>query len=128
MVGSKKIFILEDDVVVLTSLEKLLISSGFEVQGSLDGKNIISLIKVFRPDLILLDLLMPDMGGLEVCAMLNADKEIQGIPVLIVSALAKLADKKKAFELGVVGYIAKPYEFSYLLGEIEKAISLKETR
>ncbi|HBU08942.1 MAG TPA: hypothetical protein DEA99_07170, partial [Candidatus Omnitrophica bacterium] len=77
--------------------------------------------KSFNPDVILLDLLMPRLGGLEICEMLNSDKETRGIPIIVVSALDKEADIKKAYRLGVVGYITKPYDLNKLLQEINKA-------
>jgi two-component system sensor histidine kinase/response regulator len=69
---------------------------------------------------------MPAIGGLEVCEMLNNDKDTNGIPVIIISALTKEEDIKKAYRLGVVGYKTKPYDFSELLKEINKTIAFKE--
>ena len=69
----------------------------------------------------------PDDGeqALEICEMLNNDRQTQGIPIIVVSALVKEADIKKAYQLGIVGYITKPYDFQNLLHEINKAITSK---
>lgn len=128
MPKKKKIFIADDDEVILTSLKKLLVLSGFEVETTQKAKDIISKIKVFKPDIILLDLVMPNLGGMEVCAMLNQDKQTCGIPIIVVSGLSKLIDQKKAYHLGVIGYFTKPYDFDKLLKEINKAIAYKEGR
>jgi len=122
----RKIFIADDDEAVLTSLKKLLEISGYQVLATTNPLEVVIKIRAFKPHLILLDLLMPDLGGLEICEILNKNKEIQGIPIIIISALGSYADIKKAYQLGVIGYITKPYEFPQLLKEIKRAISLKE--
>ena len=124
--SKKKILIIDDDKAALESLEKLLILSGFEVGIVQDPKEAIPKIKAYSPELILLDLRMPHLGGLEICEILNDDKQTQGIPIIVVSALDKEADIKKAYRLGVVGYVVKPYDFQKLLQEINKAIAYKE--
>ena len=118
MADKKRIFIADDDEVVLESLKKLLELSDFAVGATLNSKEVITKIKSFKPDLILLDLLMPNPGGFEICQMLNSDKETSDIPIIVISALGGQADIKKAYRLGVIGYITKPYDFQFLLGEI----------
>ncbi|MFA5356742.1 MAG: response regulator [Candidatus Omnitrophota bacterium] len=122
----KRILVVDDDIAVLTSLKRLLELSGFEVEAIQTPKDSLSRARSFKPHLILLDLLMPAIGGLEVCEMLNNDKDTNGIPVIIISALTKEEDIKKAYRLGVVGYKTKPYDFSELLKEINKTIAFKE--
>lgn len=125
--NKKRILIIDDDTVALSSLKELLALSGYAVETIQETKgDIMHRIKASRPHLILLDLLMPHLGGFEVCELLNKDKETQGIPVVIVSALLKDADIKRAYLLGVIGYVSKPYDFSKLLQEISKALSYKE--
>jgi two-component system alkaline phosphatase synthesis response regulator PhoP len=123
----KRIFIADDDNVAVDGLRKLLQLSGFEVTVCLNPKEVVDGIRSFKPDLILLDLLMPHLGGLEICAILNSDKDTQGIPVIVVSALGREADIKNAYHLGVVGYFTKPYDFPKLLQEINKTLAYKET-
>lgn len=125
--NKKRILIIDDDTVALNSLKELLALSGYAVDTIQETKgDIMHRIKASRPHLILLDLLMPHLGGFEVCELLNKDKETQGIPVVIVSALLKDADIKRAYLLGVIGYVSKPYDFSKLLQEINKALTYKE--
>lgn len=125
--NKKRILIIDDDAVALNSLKELLALSGYAVEAIQETKDdIMHRIKASRPHLILLDLLMPHLGGFEVCELLNKDKETQGIPVIIVSALLKEADVKRAYHLGVIGYVSKPYDFSKLLQEINKALAYKE--
>jgi len=126
MAEKKRILIADDDEIVLTSLKKLLVISGFEVNTTTNSRSVPAIVKSFKPHLILLDLLIPDLGGLEICDILNKDSQTQGIPIIILSGLGNYADIKKAYELGVIGYITKPYEFPQLLKEIKKAIDFKE--
>ena len=122
----KKILIIDDDKVVLESLRRLLELHSYEALAVQEAGEAFSKAKSFNPDVILLDLLMPRLGGLEICEMLNSDKETRGIPIIVVSALDKEADIKKAYRLGVVGYITKPYDLNKLLQEINKAIAYKQ--
>jgi two-component system alkaline phosphatase synthesis response regulator PhoP len=125
--NKKRILIIDDDTVALNSLKELLALSGYAVETIQDTKgDIMHRIKAFSPHIILLDLLMPHIGGFEVCELLNKDKETQGIPVIIVSALLKEADVKRAYRLGIIGSVTKPYDFSKLLQEINKALASKE--
>ena len=128
MQGKKRIFIIDDEEIIVKSLKELLTLSDFEAEATMQAKDILRMVKAFRPHLILLDLLMPHVGGLEVCEMLNNDKETQGIPIIVVSALDKEADIKKAYHGGVVGYVTKPYDFTKLVQEINKAIAYKEEK
>ncbi len=122
----RKIFIVDDDEVVLESLRKLLVLSGFEVDATSDAREAVAKIKASRPQMILLDLLMPHLGGFEICEMLNRDPQTQGIPIIIISAIGGFTDVKRAYKLGVVGYFTKPYDFKELLKEISKDIYYKE--
>lgn len=128
MPDRKKIFVVDDDEAALISLKKLLVLSGFEVEAAQDAKGVFQKIKVFKPNIIILDLLMPNMGGLEVCQMLNEDKETCGIPIFVVSGLNSPVDQKSAYRLGVCNYFTKPYDFNKLLEEINKAIVSKENK
>ena len=124
----KRILIVDDDKAVLESLRRLLELHSYEALAVQEAGEAFSKTKSFNPDVILLDLLMPRLGGLEICEMLNSDKETRGIPIIVVSALDKEADIKKAYRLGVVGYITKPYDLNKLLQEINKAIAYKQEK
>lgn len=123
-----KVFIIEDDLPALESLKSLLLTSDFEVEGSSIPKEIMKAVKSFAPDIILLDLLMPGLGGLEVCQMLNSDEQTRDIPIIVVSAIANPADIKKAYGLGVVDYLTKPYIYSELEKKIKKFIDYKRSK
>jgi DNA-binding response OmpR family regulator len=100
-------------------------SGDYQVKAFSEAKDIISQIHVFKPDVILLDLLMPGLGGLDVCDMLNNDSLGQATPVIIVSGLDKKTDKIKAFKFGVIDYLVKPVDDIKLIAAIEKATQRK---
>lgn len=124
--SKKRIFVTDDQEDILSLLNDSLTRSGFEVMICKEPKKVLSSIKSFKPDLILLDLLMPDLGGFEICEILNSDPDTHGIPIIIISGFGDLGDVKKAYKLGAVGYLVKPFALSDLHKEISKAIANKE--
>ena len=122
----KKIMIIDDEESFALMLKMRIESSGdYEVTVSLEAKDIIKHIHDIRPDVILLDLLMPGIGGLDICDMLNHDPIGLTIPVIVVSGLDKPTDKFKAYKFGISDYLVKPVDDVKLMKAIEKAIQLK---
>lgn len=122
----KKVMIVDDeeDFLKITKLN-LEETNKYEVKTLLSAKNIISEVHAFCPDVILLDLVMPTVGGIEVCEMLNQDPQSNQIPIIVVSAIRKDEDKRKAYMVGVSDYIVKPVEKNELIAKIEKALQFK---
>ena len=122
----KKIMIIDDEESFVLMLKMRIESSGdYEVTVSLEAKDIIKRIHDIRPDVVLLDLLMPGIGGLDICDMLNHDPIGLTIPIIVVSGLDKPTDKVKAYKLGISDYLVKPVDDVKLIKAIEKAITLK---
>lgn len=122
----KKIMIIDDEESFALFLKLRLEASGnYEVLAASEAKDIINRIHVFKPDVILLDLLMPGIGGLDVCDMLNNDPAGIEIPIIVVSGLDKNTDRIKAFKFGVTDYFVKPVDDTELIEAIEKAIKSK---
>jgi two-component system alkaline phosphatase synthesis response regulator PhoP len=125
----KKILVVDDDESVAGTIKLLLETANcYEVKVLLQAKDILSHVHVFKPDVILLDLLMPDIGGLEVCEMLDKDSIGMGTPIIVVSGLDKDVDKVSAYKLGIVDYLVKPITRDSLIASIEKAIKSKEQK
>ena len=126
MLLKKKIMIIDDDEGYALMLKIRIENSGdFQVEAFSDAKDIINHLHAFKPDVILLDLLMPGIGGLDVCDMLNNDSLGQSIPVIIVSGLDKQTDRVAAFKFGVIDYLVKPVDDIKLIESIKKAIEYK---
>lgn len=122
----KRIIVVDDQEEVLALLKDSLSGYGFDVLVCKEAEKALHAIKSFKPDLILLDLLMPNLGGFEICEILNNDPETRGIPIIIISGFGDLVDVKKAYKLGAVGYFVKPFALSDLSKEISRVISNKE--
>ncbi|UCD14895.1 MAG: response regulator [Candidatus Omnitrophota bacterium] len=125
---NKRILLVEDEESLAQTIKlNLEIAGQYEVQILLNAKDILSVVNKFRPDIILLDLLLPEIGGIEVCQMLNKDVVGRGIPIIVLSALDKDADIRKAYKLGVVDYFIKPIDMQKLVVSIEKHIKYKKS-
>lgn len=120
---TKVILIVEDEPKNMTLLRDLLNVSGYTTIDATDGKQSVELAKAKKPDLILMDIQMPAMDGLEATRILKADATTSNIPVLAVTSYAMKGDEDKIFKAGCNGYIAKPYNIQELLKEVAKYLS-----
>jgi DNA-binding response OmpR family regulator len=123
--GKNKIMIIDDESGAVDLLKHRLESEGYQVFALSDAKKVISELHSFVPDLIILDLLMPEYGGLDVCEMLNKEPLGLNTPIIVVSGLNKDTDKKKAYSLGIEEYFVKPVDMNVLLAAIKKLIKNK---
>jgi len=122
------ILVVDDLLETLNLLTALLEERGHRVRRAIDGPMALMGASAHPPDLILLDINMPGMGGYEVCQRLKADEVTREIPVIFVSALNEVFDKVKAFEVGGVDYITKPFQIEEVLARIESQLALKLAR
>ena len=121
--SAKKILIVDDEPDVLLVLEKRLASAGYQVVKASNGPVGLVLAKAERPDLIILDVMMPEMGGEEVAAELCADPATRTIPVLFLTALfTKRDESSKGHAVGKQTFFAKPYDPQALLAEIKRRL------
>ena len=124
--GSKgDILIVDDTPANLRLLSQMLIEHGFHVRPVPDGALALAAVEVEPPDLILLDIRMPEMNGYEVCERLKADGKTAGIPVIFISALDAVQDKIKAFATGGVDYVTKPFRIEEVLARVETHLALR---
>ena len=120
------ILVVDDTPANLRLLHEILTGHGYVVRPVPSGKLAISSAKAEIPDLILLDIRMPDMSGYDVCEQLKADKQIRDVPVIFISALHDVFDKIKAFELGGVDYITKPFQPEEVLARVRTHVTLRQ--
>jgi len=122
----RKVMIVDDEEHFLKITKINLEKTGkYEVRTLSDARDIISQVKSFNPDVILLDILMPKTDGVEVCKMLNADPAVSRIPIITLSALDTDKDKLMMYKLGVVDFLVKPIEKDELIAKIEKALQYR---
>ena len=110
-VMGKRVLVVDDDRVIQQLLEVNLELEGYEVVATAsDGKEALEKIRELRPDLVILDIMMPKMDGLEVCRRLRADPQLAAIPVVLLSARAQDMDIREGLELGASAYLTKPFD------------------
>jgi DNA-binding response OmpR family regulator len=107
---SKRILVADDDPIIRRLIEVNLGLDGFEVETASGGEDALAQAKERSPDLILLDVMMPGITGWEVARLLKEDHETAGIPVVILSARTQDEDRRRGQELGVAGYVSKPFD------------------
>ncbi len=120
------IMIVDDNPANLKLLEGMLRQEGHEVRSFPLGRLALAAAAQNPPDLILLDINMPEMNGYEVCARLKSTEELSGIPVIFLSALNETQDKVKAFRSGAVDYISKPFQFEEVHARVETHLKLHD--
>jgi putative two-component system response regulator len=123
---SHKILIVDDESASRVALETLLRREGFEVHGASDGPAALAECAAFRPDLILLDVLMPGMSGFEVCKRIKATPETRLTPVVLITGLSATEDRIKGSNAGADDFLSKPIDFSELLARTRSLIRLKQ--
>jgi len=105
---SKTILIVEDNELNMKLFNDLLQAHGYDTVQTMDGRDAIKLAREHKPDLVLMDIQLPEISGLEVTKMMKADDDLKSIPVIAVTAFAMKGDEEKIREGGCEGYIAKP--------------------
>lgn len=114
-----KILVVEDDAFFQKFYTGKLAEKGFEVFLAVDGDDALQKITAIKPDLVLLDIIMPKKDGFEVLAIIKANPELRDIPIIVFSSLGQDEDIKKAKDLGAVDYMYKSfYDFDLLLSKI----------
>ena len=120
-----KILVVDDDMMNLDVLWEIL-SDRYDVKLVDSGIKAIELLKTFKPDLILLDIMMPIMDGYETAEKIKSDSTLSDIPIIFVTALSDMENKIKGFKIGVADYITKPFEYDEIIARVETHIRLKK--
>lgn len=124
---SRKIVYIEDDPEMIDLVNMILNRRGYEVKGAHGGRQGVDLVNQERPDLVLLDLMMPDLDGWDVYHQLKADEETQNIPVIVITAKAQAIDRVLGLHIAKVDdYISKPFRPQELLESIDRVLRTKE--
>jgi two-component system response regulator VicR len=124
----KRILCIEDEPEMIDLIRLILSRRGFDVQGAAGGVEGIKLVREMLPDLVLLDLMMPDMDGWEVYQQMKADDAMRNIPVIVVTAKAQNIDKVLGLHIAKVDdYIAKPFGPQELMDSVEKILGKKSS-
>lgn len=122
------VLVVDDVAKNLQLASSVLRKSGYRVSPASSGKQALERIENIRPDIILLDLMMPEMSGLEVCRRLKSDAATADIPIIFLTASNEMEDLLNAFEMGAVDYVGKPFYASELLARVRIHLELKHSR
>lgn len=117
-----KVFIADDDPLLLLGLDRALSARGYQVWTAADGPALLSLLEVERPDVLVLDIMMPGMSGLDVLRRVREDDRWSGLPVVIITALADPLVLAAARERGATDLVQKPFRLNELVGRIEERL------
>ena len=120
---AKKILIADDEPNIVTSLEFLLSRAGFELRVARDGQAALTAVEEFRPDLVLLDVMMPLLSGFEVCQSIRANAAWQGVKILMLTAKGREAEVSKGLALGADAYVSKPFSTKALLERVNELLA-----
>ncbi len=115
-----KILIVEDNELNMKLFKDVLSAHGYETIEATDGRNVVELAREHRPDLIVMDIQLPEISGLDVTRMLKSDDELKHVPIIAVTAFAMKGDEERILEGGCEAYISKPISMSDFLAAIKK--------
>lgn len=122
------VLIVDDTLESLRVLSTILQTHGYRVRTAINGTMALQTIHVAPPDIILLDIRLPDRDGYEVCTLLKNDKKTRHIPVIFISALDDTLDKARAFAAGGIDYITKPFQTEEVVARLDHHLSIQQTR
>lgn len=120
--NKKKILVVDDERDILTLMRGRLELSGYEVIEAADGSEGLEKARKEKPDLVILDIMLPKMDGFQVCRMLKFDSEYSSIPVMLFSARAGEHDKEAGEEAGADAYLVKPFDSSTMLAKVKELL------
>jgi sigma-B regulation protein RsbU (phosphoserine phosphatase) len=120
------ILIVDDTLANLRLLSQMLAEQGYHVRPVPDGQLALAAVQAEPPDLILLDIRMPEMDGYEVCERLKVDAQTRDIPIIFISALDATQDKVRAFQTGGVDYVTKPFQAAEVLARVKTHLALRK--
>lgn len=125
---SKTILIVDDVLENLQLLAQMLINQGYKVKKAINGESALLACESFLPNLILLDIMMPEMDGYEVCQRFKKNPQTQDIPIIFISALGETFNKVKAFEMGGIDYITKPFQEEEVIARINTQVIIQRQK
>ena len=124
----KNILVVDDTIENIQVLGTMLRDQGFQVNAAQNGKQALDMVGAVRPDLILLDVMMPEMDGFEACRRLKGDVNTRDIPIIFLTAKVESEDVVQGFEVGAVDYVTKPFNKAELLQRVRTHLELKDAR
>ncbi len=123
----RKVVVADDEPFILSALQDTL-SEDYKVYSATNGKEAIKMVEKVEPDLIILDVMMPEMDGLEACKVLKKSAVTANVPIIILTAKGQITDIEKGFKSGADAYIVKPFSPARLIEKVEEIFEKVEMR
>lgn len=120
-----RILIVDDEPNIVFALDLLMKKEGFEVHTADDGEKAFQAVSEFRPDLVLLDIMMPKMDGYEVCQRIRSDASLKDVRIIMLTAKGREVEKEKGLALGVDSYITKPFSTREVVLKVKELLTAK---
>jgi DNA-binding response OmpR family regulator len=121
-----RVLVVEDEPNIVESLSFLMKREGFEVQIAGDGTAALRLVERERPDLVVLDVMLPRRDGYDVCKAIRADRRLDGVRILMLSAKGRELDRRKGMALGADDYVTKPFSTRELIDRVRALLGLPQ--
>ncbi|NYS23976.1 response regulator [Rhodobacteraceae bacterium 2376] len=118
-----RILVIEDEDNIAIALDYLLTREGYEQTRIDTGAGALELIRSMRPDLVLLDVMLPEVSGYEICQSVRSDPELDHIPILMMTARGSAMERRKGLAMGATGFISKPFELKALREEVRRILA-----
>ena len=122
----RRVLVIEDDANILLSLEFVLEREGYEVRSATSGSEGLAAMRRDRPDLVILDLMLPDLSGYEVCQQARREPELADTPILVLTARAQDAERQKGLQSGASEYVTKPFRVADLVDRVDRLVRTGE--
>jgi DNA-binding response OmpR family regulator len=123
-----RILLVDDEKDMVEVINLRLEANGYQVMVATDGQEGLTMAREKRPDLIILDIMLPKMDGFTVCRMLKYDEKFQDIPIIMLSAKIQAADLERGEEMGADAYITKPFKADELLAKMKELLDAKKKK
>lgn len=124
--AKKKILLVEDEPFIADMVKRRLEANNYEIITAYDGQEGLEKARKENPDLIILDLMLPKIGGYKICRILKFDEKYKKVPIIMLTALTQEKDKELGYGTGADAYITKPFESTVLLAKIEELLKKGE--
>ncbi|WP_284165007.1 response regulator [Frigidibacter sp. SD6-1] len=121
-----RVLVVEDEDNIAIALDYLIRREGLEPERVSNGAEAMERIRASHPDLVLLDVMLPEMSGYEICQAVRLDPELKHIPILMMTARGSAVERRKGLALGADGFIAKPFELKELRSEMHRLLDKAE--
>lgn len=119
----KRILVVEDEDNIAIALDYLMTREGYELQRIASGAGAVDLIRKTRPDLVLLDVMLPEVSGYEICQNVRMEPDLASVRILMMTARGSAMERRKGLAMGADGFISKPFELKALRAEVRRILS-----